>query len=230
MHSDDKASSLGNTESQLPPLTLADLVRDGPILRLLHRIAESRTRLPRGSPDAEDLVAGVIADLATEAIAPDLHNLRAQAIRLVRQRADKYKRDAKKSVTFYFDDAPPEALIDHADDTDDATAVELPRSPAAVIAAVRALGVADKPVLQLLDLYERGFTRRRDARSVGMSPAVYRTARERLMAYGQQARSELAAYEARPDEDDGHRKARVARSNAMHQKTKRTKRTKHRSA
>jgi len=229
MHLDDKLSSLGNTESQSPTVTVAELVRDGAVLGRLHRIAESRARLPKGSPDAQDLVAGVIADLATGAIAPDLAMLRSQAIRLVRQRADKYQRDAEKSVTCYLDDAPAEALADHADDdTEDATAVELPRRRDAAIAAVQALALGDKPVLQLLELYARGFTRRRDALSVGLSPAVYRTARERLLAYAQRARSELATQEAR-SEDDGHRKSRIVR-NAAHQQEHQSKRAKHRSA
>jgi hypothetical protein len=218
MHLDDEVCTSGNTESQSPPLTLADLVRDEGIHRRLHRIAESRARLPRGSQDAQDLVADVIADLATGAITPDPPTLRSQAIRLVRQRADQYERDAQKSGTCYLDDAPPEALTDHADDDEDEANVEPTCQPCAVIRAVRELAVGDQPVLRLLELYERGFTRRRDARAVGMSPAVYRTARERLTEYGQRARADLAERKAHL-EDDRHRNSRVVR-NAMHQSTR----------
>ncbi len=233
MHFDDKVSSLSNTESQSPPLTLADLVRDAAIHRGLHRIAESRARLPRGSPDAEDLVSGVIADLAADQIAPDLPNLRSQAIRLVRQRADKYERDSQKSVTCYLDEAPPEAMADRAGESEDAAEIEPARDPGAIARAVGELAADDPPVLQLLDLYERGFTRRRDALSIGMSKAVYRTARERLTAYGQRARSLLEPAGARINveaaQHDGHRQSRVAR-NATHQTNKRAQPGEHRSA
>jgi hypothetical protein len=95
----------------------------------------------------------------------------------VQRRARRLLRRSRRSPLVSLAEAPPEALCN--DDPDGVGREDRPDGVDALqlVHKIRELVRGDSPVLQLLDLYERGLFRRRDARQLGMSVPAYRAAR-----------------------------------------------------
>jgi hypothetical protein len=188
------ASWSQNKESQSVAQSIAELLRDPCVIRQLHRTAEREAWLPKDSVSARDLVADVIGELATGVLTCDERALEAQLVREVRRRAHRYRRAAERSMFMSLEEAPPSALIEakHEEARQDPS---WGRDAAGVVERIRQLAANDAPVLQLLALHERGLSCRRHARIGGMSPSIYRRARERLVAYATNAIAMEAASE-----------------------------------
>ena len=191
----------GNTQSQIVAQSIAELFRDDTVLRGLHRIAERHGWLPRGSDQASDLVADVILGVVEGRIARDERPLRAQVRREVRRHAKAHQRAAERSVLLSLDDAPGDALVDTSTDVERAEASAPTRDSVEVVRVILELAAADPPVLQIVDLDTGRLLRRRDARGAGMTPKLYRTARERLAKYAAEAVAVTLAVQARSSSD-----------------------------
>jgi hypothetical protein len=219
--------SSGNTESLCIAQAIAVLLRDGAAMQLLQHVAARHARLRSGALQARELIADVIEDMIAGRIACDEHKIGARLKGEVRRRAKRVRRAATQALEIPLDDAPAGALIDETAWMAGSAEVEPTRDAAAVVRIIRELAREDGPVLQLMDLHQRlGQFRRRDARSVGMTPAVYRAARERLGAYCAQAVAATQPPRA-PSQDEpitvsatltvapSHRTERAARSAAF---------------
>lgn len=173
-----------NREFQHIAQSVADVLRDEQAIGFLHRVAEWRAYLPRGSPHAEDIVSDAICAMLNGQIVCSGDAIAAELAREVGRRADAYQRAAERSVAVSLDDVPSNALIDESADEE----AEVPRRDASdVVERLRALAIADVPVLRLLEIREQGLVRRQDAWGIGMTPKVYRGARERLATYASRA-------------------------------------------
>jgi hypothetical protein len=186
-----------NTSSQAVAQSLADLSRDRGAMHLLHHVAERHARLTRGSVEARDLVADVIADFIAGTIERNSVPLAVQVKCAVRHRAQRYRRQVERSILVSLEDADEATLIDESNRAAHLEADASANHAALVVQSMRVLARDDMPALQLLELHGCGRSRRLDARSTGMSPSVYRGARERLSTYATRA---VAVVQAAEDE------------------------------
>lgn len=184
-----KKLSCRNEESQSQSVaqSVADLLRDDRAARLLHLVAERYASLPRGSQDAQDLVADTVVALIGREIAGDIDTVSATLQREVRRRAKAYRRAAECSALVPLDDAPADALVDDSSTDRQNEPIDLPRDAGGIVQRIREMAADDEPVLRLVELRVLGSARRRDARSAGMTPKVYRGASERLALYAKRA-------------------------------------------
>lgn len=153
-------------------------------MQRLYRVAERHGRLPRDSPVARELVTDAIDDLILGETPCDPDgDLPAQLERHVRRSANRWRKGRPELVPL--SKAPPSALVIEPETGDDAER----RSPdaVAVVSRIRADACEDEPVRQLLALYARDITQRRDVLRNGMTEWTYRAARDRLVAYAERA-------------------------------------------
>jgi hypothetical protein len=209
--------ALGSQLPMKPPITndftelqreivsglLAALARDPDAMLRLHRLAERYGGFPRGSFQAREVVADVIADILEGAARCDPERALGRQVELhVKRRARRLREPdtprTRRPRLIPLDQAPDELLaidsMSHIDDEPDVDPVEW-------AARIRALAVDNLGAQQLLELYDREICSRRDVLATGMTEWTYRAARERLIDYATVARSELCRVEHDLDED-----------------------------
>jgi len=150
----------------------------------MHRLYRAARAYVREAATVHELIWDVVADVQLGELTCDpARDLGSQLAREVRRRAKRARRDAARTVVVPLDEAPTDALIIDAEpDSADAEQYKV-RDVTELVARIRELACEDGAVLQLLGHYERGLTMRRAVLAAGMTQWVYRSARERLVAY-----------------------------------------------
>jgi hypothetical protein len=166
-----------------------------------YRIAERYGRLPRGSYNAQELVADVIYELAVGDLRSDpAQPIAPQVERHVQRRAARLRerenaRRPRRPRFVPLDIAPDVALAVELDPPSLVDDVHHAIDHGEWAARVRAYASGDAAAQQLLALYdqdnENNFSRRA-ALDAGMTEWAYRTARQRLIEYAIMARADMS--------------------------------------
>jgi hypothetical protein len=180
-----KMEDVNRHERAIVRTAITALLDDDEAMHRLHRVARAYVR---EVATVHELVWDVVVDAQLGELTCDLaRDLGSQLAREVRRRAKRARRDAARTVVVPLDEAPTDALIIDAEpDGADAEQYKAP-DVTELVARIRELACEDEAVLQLLGHYERGLTMRRAVLAAGMTQWVYRSARERLVAYAREA-------------------------------------------
>jgi hypothetical protein len=186
---------------------LAALVRDPDAMLRLHRVAERYGGWPRGSFQAREVVADVIADvLGGESKCDPERALGGQVELHVRRRAKRQREPdnprTRRPRLVPLEHAPDELLaVDSMSNVEDEPRVD----PVEWVARIRVHATDNVGVQQLLELYDGEICSRRDVLATGMTEWTYRAAREKLVDYATEAHSELCVVAHALDDTDKQR-------------------------
>jgi hypothetical protein len=173
-----------------------------------YRIAEHYGRLPRGSYNAQEIVADVIHDIAVgdlrcdpaQPIAPQLERYVKRRAARLRERENPRRPRRPRFVPLRT--APEVALAVDLDPPSLVDDVHHAIDHGEWATRVRAYASGDVGAQQLLALYdqdaENNFSRRAALES-GMTEWAYRTARQRLIEYATMARTDMSRDSAEPE-------------------------------
>jgi hypothetical protein len=210
---------------------IAEHMRDTAAMERHHGRA---ARYLRSAPDAlqaQQLVADVLGDMAIGRVACDISEplenpLETQITNELRRRVRRLRREPKL-VPFTASTTPRATLQGRgAAPEDPAPWAVFVGDVSAFMNQLRVRAASDGPVLQLVDLYGRGFFRLADARRAGMSAPTYQAACARLVGHAKAIASGIGpldvASAAAPLRARTHRVARGARVRRMPRSTRRS--------
>jgi hypothetical protein len=173
-----------HNERAMVRAALTALLDDDEAMARLYRTAEAYSRVPGDSPIVRELVWDVVGDVFLGDVTCDLARaLSPQLEGEVRRRANRVRRDARRTTSIPVDKAPADALVleaePHITEVDEDSAPDV----AELVTGIREYARDDDAVLQLLEHYERGLIVRREVLGARMTQWCYRAARERLATY-----------------------------------------------